>query len=119
MSRRVVRLFAPGALAVVLLVACSGHKADSPALQHAKTACAHWAKLNVGINDATQRKQESEAYQREATAAAAADAKYKPLQAAAENWTFVEQSPPTVDTIDALRSAIDQSRKECAGVPTK
>jgi spermidine/putrescine-binding protein len=101
------------------LTACSGHDSDTPARKHAKAACAHWSKLNVGIADKTQRQQESEAFQREATEAAKGDAKYKPLQAAAESWTFAQGSSSSIENIDALRSAIEQARAACAGVPTK
>jgi 23S rRNA G2445 N2-methylase RlmL len=109
----------PVAVAAVLLVSCSGHAKVAPGLKHARAACGHWAKLNVGIGDVAQRQAESAAFQREATAAAAADAGYKQLQTAADSWEFAQGSSTSPASIDALRSAIDQSRSACAGVPTK
>jgi hypothetical protein len=117
-----VRRSAAKHLAVLVLAlslsACGGHGV-SAADKHARAACAHWAKINAGINDTAQRTQESMVFQQEATAAATANAKYKPLQAAAESWNFAESSPTTPDSVDALRAAIDQSRAACAGVPSK
>jgi hypothetical protein len=110
-------------LAVVLaaagIAACSSHKQVSPGLAHARTACSYWAAINAGISDPTQRQQKSADFQREATAAAGAEPKYKPLQTAAESWSLAQQSPTSPDSTDALRSAIDQSRSACAGVPKK
>ncbi|MFL6239141.1 MAG: hypothetical protein ACJ735_06585 [Actinomycetes bacterium] len=105
--------------ALVVLTACSSGSTGPSALTHAQAACVHWAKLNAGIADAAQRQQESQDFQQEATAAAAAAARYKSLQAAAKIWAQVQATKPTVDDLGALRSAIDQARAACAGVPKK
>jgi 23S rRNA G2445 N2-methylase RlmL len=105
--------------AAVALAACSGHAKIAPGLAHARVACAHWAKLNVGISDVAQRQAESAAFQREATSAAAADASYMQLKTAADSWQFAQGSSTTPASLDALRSAIDESRSACAAVPKK
>jgi hypothetical protein len=100
-------------------VACSGHHTASPALTHARAACREWSRLNAGISDSGARQQASQRFQQEATAAAGADQRYKPLETAAQSWTFAQASGASVDTLGALRSAIDQARAACAGVPAK
>jgi ABC-type sugar transport system substrate-binding protein len=116
---RTVRLMLAVVLAAAGVVACSSHKQVAPGLAHARTACSYWAAINAGVSEPAQRQQKSADFQREATAAAAADPKYKPLQTAAESWSLTQQTPTSPASIDALRSAIDQSRSACAGVPKK
>ena len=100
------------------LTACAGHK-PSPALKHAQAACAHWTKINAGISDVSQRQAESAQFTAEATAAAAADARYNQLNQAAQGWQAVQTGPSSVPDISVFQAAISAARSACADVPKK
>jgi hypothetical protein len=106
-------------LTAVAMSSCSSHKAESPGLKHARTACAHWTTINAGISDVTQRQAVSAQFTSEATAAAAADSRYNNLKQAAESWQLAQAGPMSITDVSGLQQAITAARTACADVPKK
>jgi hypothetical protein len=75
--------------------------------------------LNAGVTDLAARRAETTAFQRAATAAAAADKRWKAIADAANAWAGVQADPTSLGTLDVLRQAIDNARAACSGVPAK
>jgi hypothetical protein len=104
--------------ALLALAGCaSSHHASIPGSAFAHSACQHWSKINAGISDITARRAESIAFERDADAAAAANARWRPLAQAAKEWRSAEGVTVDPNLLPNLQQAITDARAACAAVP--